>query len=224
VGSTSTTIYSRAQPSLQGHGLFLSPFTPADVPAMLVGDRDPETARRLGWAPEDPSAEKAQAYVAQCAERWRNADRVPWAVREQEQSIALGHVELNMGNERRARVSFSTYPPARGRGLAARAVDLVCVFAFDELCIARVQLLTDADNLASRAVAAKAGFAIEGILRDYAERGGKRHDTVLHSRLSTDPPPNFDPLAPLDRSQPTAGDGGPSTPQSRWPAKAKRTR
>ncbi len=58
--------------------MLLSPFTLADVAAVLAGDRDPETARRFGWSPEDASAEKVQAFVALCEERWHNADRVSW--------------------------------------------------------------------------------------------------------------------------------------------------
>lgn len=190
------SIHKRPQPSLYGHGLCLSAFALTDVPAILAGDRDPETARRLGWAPEDASAPKVQAFVALCQERWHNADRATWAVRQEQLPTALGSVELRLGDERRAKISYSTYPQARGRGLAARAVDLACFFAFEELGIARVQLLTDADNSASRAVATKAGFTTEGILRARGEREGKRYDMVLYSRLPTDPPPTFGTLAP----------------------------
>ena len=185
------SIHSRAQPPLHGHGLWLSAFTLADVPAMLTGDRDPETSRRFGWAPADASADKVRAHVASCEQRWREGDRVAWAVREAGRPAALGHVELNLGPEGRAKISYSTYPHARGRGLAARAVDLACAFAFEELGVARVELLAEADNLASRTVAAKAGFEIEGILRRHGERQGRRHDMVLYSRLSSDAPPSF---------------------------------
>lgn len=119
-------------------------------------------------------------------------------MREAGRPAALGHVELNLGKEGRARVSYSTYPLARGRGLASRAVDLACAFAFEELGMARVELLAEADNVASRAVAAKAGFTTEGTLRRHGEREGERYDMVLHARLSSDPPPWFHP-APHDR-------------------------
>ena len=45
---------------------------------------------------------------------------------------------------------------ARGRGVATRAVVLVARFAFDELGAARVQLVTEPDNVASQRVAEKA--------------------------------------------------------------------
>ncbi len=90
-------------------------------------------------------------------------------------------------------VSYTTFPVARGRGLAARAVDLACRFAFAHLGVHRVQLLADAENAASLRVAAKAGFTREGVLRDYESRDGEHRDMVMHSRLATDPDP--DPTA-----------------------------
>ena len=188
-------IYRCPQPQLWGHGLYLSVFTFADLPRVLQGDRDSETARRFGWAREDTSAEKVGAFIATCAQRWSEGERASWAVRGAGDSLAaLGHVELRLRDEGRARISYSTFPWARGRGLAARAADIVCVFAFERLRVARLQLLTDADNVASRRVAAKAGFTVEGVLREYGERDGKRHDMVLYARLRSDPRPSFEPL------------------------------
>lgn len=189
--SVAGPIHSRPQPRLGGHGLCLSAFTPADVPAILGGDRDPETARRLGWASQDSSAEKVRAHIAECERRWAKGDRVAWAVRLAGRPAALGHVELNIVDEGGAKMSYSTYPSARGRGLAARAVDLACVFAFERLGLARVLVLADADNVASRKVATKAGFTLEDVLREHGERGGRRHDMVLYARLYSDPRPSF---------------------------------
>lgn len=190
----SSRIYRRPQPLLEGHGLYLSVFTLADLRVVLEGDRDPETARRFGWVPEDASAEKVGGHIATCAQRWSKGERVTWAVRAAGSPAAMGHVELKLRDEGRARISYSTYPWARGRGLAARAADLACVFAFEELGVARVQLLTDADNLASHRVAVKAGFTIEGVLRQHGERDGQRHDMALYARLRSDPRPSFEPL------------------------------
>ena len=127
--SVSKSIHSRPQPQLEGHGLCLSVFTLADLPAILEGDRDPETERRFGWAPEDASADKVHEYLALSERRWTEADRVAWAVRLVGRAAALGHVELNLVDHRRAKISYSTYPWARGGGLAARAGDLACVSA-----------------------------------------------------------------------------------------------
>jgi RimJ/RimL family protein N-acetyltransferase len=75
---------------------------------------------------------------------------------------------------------------ARGRGVASRAVALLARFAFDQLGAARVQLLTESDNVASQRVAEKAGFTREGTLRSFLDFKGRRRDAVMFSLLPGD--------------------------------------
>jgi RimJ/RimL family protein N-acetyltransferase len=66
-------------------------------------------------------------------------------------------------------------------------------YAFDVLCWVRAEILTIADNAASRAVALKAGFRQEGVLRSYGAfekhqpEQGRRFDWAVYGRLCTDP-------------------------------------
>ena len=53
-------------------------------------------------------------------------------------------------------------PAARGRGLAAAALDAVCRWAFAELAVDRVELCHAVENAASGRVAEKGGFTYEG--------------------------------------------------------------
>ena len=76
---------------------------------------------------------------------------------------------------------------ARGRGFAARAIRLLVQWGFTELGLARVTLLTHPDNHAAIAVAERAGFTREGLLRAYREKHGTREDRVVFSLLPTDP-------------------------------------
>ena len=81
-------------------------------------------------------------------------------------------------------------PAARGRGVAVAAVDAACRWAFDVLAVERVELFHAVENGASRRVAEKAGFTLEGRLRRSFRYGdGVKHDELLWSRLSDDPPP-----------------------------------
>jgi RimJ/RimL family protein N-acetyltransferase len=52
--------------------------------------------------------------------------------------------------------------------------------------MARVQLATDPENLASQRVAAKAGFQREGVLRSLRENKGARVDQLFFSLLPED--------------------------------------
>jgi RimJ/RimL family protein N-acetyltransferase len=70
--------------------------------------------------------------------------------------------------------------PARGRGIVTRAVVLLCRYAFDELGLARLELIADPDNAASQRVAEKAGFRREAVLRSHIlHPDGRRRDSVM---------------------------------------------
>jgi RimJ/RimL family protein N-acetyltransferase len=84
------------------------------------------------------------------------------------------------------------------RGLVTEAVKAVVQFAFAYLGMRRVECRTDADNMPSRLVAERAGFAQEGIMRDERKDpdGTLRHTCVyaLARRTLTDSsstPPSF---------------------------------
>jgi len=81
-------------------------------------------------------------------------------------------------------------PAARGRGVAARAVDAACRWGFGALPIDRIELCHAVENVASGRVAEKAGFTYEGHLRRSFRYGdGVKHDELLWARLADDPVP-----------------------------------
>lgn len=85
----------------------------------------------------------------------------------------------------RASVGYWVAAHARGRGVATHAVLLLAHWAFEELKIARLQITCGPDNVASQAVAAKAGFTREALLRAHLPFKGGRRDTVVFSLLRT---------------------------------------
>ncbi len=81
----------------------------------------------------------------------------------------LGATGLNVIDwERRAAdVGYWVAAPARGRGVATRAVRLVATWAFTVLGLEHLDLRPHRDNIVSQAVARGAGFelAIEAVTR-----------------------------------------------------------
>jgi ribosomal-protein-alanine N-acetyltransferase len=73
---------------------------------------------------------------------------------------------------------------ARGRGLGTVALCLLTGWAFAELGIERLHLLIDPRNSASEAVARRAGYEFEGVLRSYREIKGRRVDLGSWSVVS----------------------------------------
>jgi RimJ/RimL family protein N-acetyltransferase len=123
---------------------------------------------------------------------WSSGDHASWAVTGAGTDDVLGSVSLHSIDRFHggASVGYWTAPDARGRGLAAVAVDAVCRWSFDVLPIDRIELCHAVENTASGRVAEKAGFLLEGRLRrSYRYGDGEKHDELLWARVAGDPAP-----------------------------------
>jgi len=167
--------------------LVLDAFTLLDVAAQLAGE-DEEHARRFGWYPEHSTEETVRTSILRWQEEWRSGGRTrTFAARDVHSGELVGGCEIRLRDQGIAEMSYWTFPPHRGRGLAARAVRLACEYAFSELAVERMELYVEPGNHASRAVARKAGFVEEGILRSQGVTlSGARRDMVVYSRLPSD--------------------------------------
>ncbi len=116
-----------------------------------------------------------------------------------------GSVDVRRRSDGVGVLSWVTYAPYRGRGVASRAVRLLVDWAFDELGLRRVEAEVNPLNRASLRTAHRAGLRREGLLRGNTTLAGEVHDTVLLGRLVDDPPPGTREgfTALLDSSLPT---------------------
>ena len=83
-------------------------------------------------------------------------------------------------------IGYWVAPWARRRGVAGAALGLLSGWAIGHLGLERLQLKADLRNEASQAVAIRAGFRREGVLRSYVEMKGERRDMVIFSLLPGD--------------------------------------
>lgn len=74
----------------------------------------------------------------------------------------------------------------RGRGVGRRAVALLTTYLFDHRAARRVQITTDVDNAAMRAVAERLGFTDEGTLRGFALTPEGPRDFELYAITRSD--------------------------------------
>jgi RimJ/RimL family protein N-acetyltransferase len=86
----------------------------------------------------------------------------------------------------RAEIGYWVAREARGRGVASGAVVLLGAWLFESLQLARLQIHTETENLASQRVAERAGFTREGVLRSYELIKGRPIDVVMFSALPGD--------------------------------------
>jgi ribosomal-protein-alanine N-acetyltransferase len=99
----------------------------------------------------------------------------------------VGWISLEVSSREHgiAAVGYTVAAEHRGRGVATAALRLVCGVAFSErgLDLARLEAVAAVENLASRRVLEKAGFAFEGIARGLLVIGGARVDHARYARL-----------------------------------------
>jgi RimJ/RimL family protein N-acetyltransferase len=165
--------------------IILSLFQRADASVLVEADADPEHRLRFDF-PADfkPSLRHSEEVITRWEGERLARKRFPYAVRDAATGELLGGVELKPLGDRRANLSYWTYPRHRRRGVASRAVSLICRLAFRDFGFRALRALVDADNVASRRVAVRNGFCEAGI-----EDG-----RVCYILESTDEPPDSAPL------------------------------
>lgn len=78
-------------------------------------------------------------------------------------------------------------PDHRGQGVGTRAQHLLVDYLYETTPVHRLEAFTETGNLAEQRVLEKLGFQREGVLRELFFRGGRWRDSVLYSRLRSDP-------------------------------------
>lgn len=83
----------------------------------------------------------------------------------------------------RAALGVWLLPEHRRRGLGLCSVRLICAYGFGDLGLARIELTTFPENDGMVAIAERAGFRTEGVLRSYTRERGRRCDVAMMSLL-----------------------------------------
>lgn len=155
-----------------------------DAAALLQVAKDPLVKR---WNPFPVSDEaEARAFIEA---RSTSTDSLSWAIRGWPGGVLLGALNLFHFEEpvRAVECGYWVAPAARGRGLAARALRAAADVVFTEWAGNRMLLFHALPNTASCQVAIKAGFGLEGHLRQsYRYGDGKVYDEHLHAMLAAD--------------------------------------
>ena len=149
--------------------------------------RDPDVAM---WNPASAVVDH-EAAVAWCLRGadWSSGSHSTFSIVDPTDGQLLGNISLFAIDREQAtaQVGYRIAAPARGQGLATDALAAVCVWAFEEQGLFRIELRHAVENPRSCRVATKAGFATEGTLRLGSVYGdGRRYDDHLHARLVTD--------------------------------------
>ncbi|MGH2925783.1 MAG: GNAT family N-acetyltransferase [Solirubrobacterales bacterium] len=155
----------------------------ADVPAIIAACQDPEIPR---WTrvPDHYGEDEARSWLEQEAEGRGTGELLGLLVVDSDDDRLLGSIGAHLNRpEGRCELGYWVARPARGRGVATRAVRLLSGWVFESLPIDRIQIHAEPENAASRRVAERAGFTLEGVLRSYLVNKGVRRDAASYSLL-----------------------------------------
>jgi RimJ/RimL family protein N-acetyltransferase len=103
-----------------------------------------------------------------------------------------GHIEFfkPVGYWDAFELSYQLYDDRfAGRGYVTEAVQLMVDYLFGAKKQHRIQLVIVPENAASRRIAEKCGFVLEGTARGAFFNGGRNQDVLIYSLLRTDPRP-----------------------------------
>lgn len=179
------------QVELRGGGLLLRAPRPEDAEAVHAACTDP-AVQRWTRVPVPYSAADAVAFVSRFGpDQWATGAGAPFTVLDERTGALLGSMGLNVivWGDRRAEVGYWVTRGARGNGVASEALGLLAGWSLGRLGLERLELYAETDNTASRVVAERCGFTLEGVLRGRDLHRGARRDMALYGRLASDPPP-----------------------------------
>ena len=151
----------------------LRPWRPADAAEVHRICQDPEI-QRWTTVPVPYRLVDAEGFVAAGN---------PFAVEDVATGGLAGSMSVPRFHEGVAAVGYWTAAGFRGGGRTAAALRLLTGWCFAERGCARVELVADVRNAGSRAVARRAGFTEEGVLRSRMVHRGERIDVVMCARL-----------------------------------------
>ncbi|MEV5339861.1 GNAT family N-acetyltransferase [Streptomyces sp. NPDC052676] len=165
--------------------LLLRPVGPDDTDAVYAACQDPDIQR---WTtiPSPYLPEHAETFVRQHApDGWAASSMFTFGAFLPDGDLA-GMLGITMRSLGTAELGFWATKRHRGNGYITEATRAVCHWAFTRIPVDRLEWRAEVGNTASRAVAQRAGFTLEGTLRAALNNNGTRRDCWLASLLPSD--------------------------------------
>ncbi|MFF3457135.1 GNAT family N-acetyltransferase [Streptomyces sp. NPDC002730] len=175
------------QPVLQAsYELVLRPWETDDAPQVIEAFSDPEIQK---WHMlEVTTEEHARQWIIARQRSWQRESGANWAITNAKTGDIVGRAGLRYIDLRAGRgdCTYWVLPPARGQDIAARALQEIARWAFEDIGLHRVTAAHSTVNTASCRVATKAAFTFEGTMRSQTRHLDGWHDMHLHARIHSD--------------------------------------
>lgn len=162
----------------------LRPWRADDAASIVPYADDPGVAANLrDIFPNPYTLADAEAYVRACVEREGLGQLCRAVIVD---GRAVGSIGLFLGNDvyrKSAELGYWLGRPFWRRGIMTAAVRQICGEGFGAWDIVRIYAKPYAVNAASRGVLEKAGFVLEGVLRNSVYKNGRLLDSCIYARL-----------------------------------------
>ncbi len=140
----------------------------------------------LPWVPLVTEPRDVARFIAVSSAAWQGRRELACGLRLHHRLVGgIGIVDSDLENEC-VSLGYWLDHEQCGRGLMTLAVQAMTRWCFMEMGRHRVQIRAAVDNVASRRIPERLGFAQEGLLRQAAIVAGRRQDMVLYARLRCD--------------------------------------
>lgn len=159
----------------------------SDLDDIVETFRDPDSVQ---WTsvPLDYQQEQALEFVRHgYPDGWLRGTQAGFAVADPDDRFA-GTIDLRISptDPLTAEIGFTAAPWVRGKGYTTAAARAICAFGFERLALGRIVWRAHVGNIASRKVAEKVGFVVEGVQRNGCVQRGTRLDGWVATLLAKD--------------------------------------
>jgi len=172
------------KPTLTGELVILRPLDEGDYDALRAATDDPDVARLTGSHGEI-GEEQARQWMRT---RKYQTDRLDLAIVDKASGEVVGEAVLNDWDPDNQCCNFRILIglSGQGRGLGTEATRLIIGYGIEEIGLHRISLGVYAFNPRAQRAYEKAGFKVEGVMRDALRWDGEWYDEILMAVLAPD--------------------------------------
>jgi ribosomal-protein-alanine N-acetyltransferase len=153
--------------------LLLRSFRQTDLENVFYGLSHPDVIQFYGVHYNSLSATQAQMDWFAALEKDKTGQW--WAICSADDAVFYGACGFNgwSHQHQKAEIGFWLLPEHQGKGIMNEAMPIICHYAFKTMGLHRIEAMVETPNTASKKVLEKAGFMLEGTLKDCEVKNGQ---------------------------------------------------
>jgi RimJ/RimL family protein N-acetyltransferase len=173
--------------TLSAENVVLRQFTSHDIKQFVGAIR--ESANSVGkwlpWWKADYSEDEARSWFHACEEAIAARSGFDIGIFHKDDELLIGSVAINRidAMNRIGSIGYWVRESQQGKGYCSEAVNRIKLFGFDELALARLEIVVLAENSASRQIAEKCGATLECIAENRLSHRGQPTAAAVYSLL-----------------------------------------